>query len=250
MKDSYNVLEDGKVKVNDYDNYGNLTEYGYNFQDNIEQLLEEENVKEYLEKELKELEEEIIANESTIKRNKQINLALGLSVIGVTIFFGFLSYNLQINNMIAGSWKILTYGSALMGLALATPLIWFGSRCNRKFSNIVNGCKVEIEEIKKLLDKTNDNINKLKNNKSNTREQEMKKIPGYIKVNSIEQLKNLKNHLFNYYSLGTHEKELSEYYQQGILDDVLEEKYDEDEKVIIKKHFEEKGPMLVKRRKK
>lgn len=250
MKGSYKVLENGKIKVRDYDNHGNLTEYEYDFQDNIEQILKEENVKEYLEKELIELEEKVFSNEYAIKRNKNINLTYGLSAIAVTIFFGILSYYLQINSMIGGSWKIITCGSTLIGLTMFTPLIWFSEKCNKKFSNVINGCKIEIEEIKKQLEKTNNNIKKLQNNKFNTKDQEIKYISGDIKVSSTEQLKNLKNYLLNFYSLGLHENELSEYYQQGILDKVLKKEYDEDEIEIIKKHFEEKGPTLVKKREK
>ena len=89
MNDSYKVLENEKIKVVGCDNHENLAEY--DFQDNIEQILKEVNVKEYLEKELERLEEEVISNEYAIKRNKKIKLAFGLYAIASPIFFGLLS---------------------------------------------------------------------------------------------------------------------------------------------------------------
>ncbi len=241
MNDSYKVLENEKIKVVGCDNHENLAEY--DFQDNIEQILKEVNVKEYLEKELERLEEEVISNEYAIKRNKKIKLAFGLYAIASPIFFGLLSYFMQIN------WKLTTFSTIGVGLSCVPFLILGCEICNKIFFKEINGCKIEIEEIKKELEKTKNNIKELQNNKSNTKGQEIKNIE-YIKESSVEQLKALKEHLLAYYSLGFHEKELSKYYQQGMLDKVLEKEFDEDEIGIIKNHFEEKGTALVKKRKK
>lgn len=241
MKDSYKVLENEKIEVTDCDNHKNLTEYNLLIH-NLEQILKEVNVKEYLEKELKRLEEKAISSERAIKRGKKIELVFGLYAIASPIFFGLLSYFMQIN------WKLMTFATILVGLSCVPPLILAYEISNKSLFKVINGCKIEIEEIKKELEKTKNNIKELQNNKSNTKGQEIKNIE-YIKESSVEQLKALKEHLLTYYSLGVHEKELSKYYQQGKLDKALEKEFDEDEIGIIKNHFEEKGTALVKKKK-
>lgn len=241
MKDNYKVLENEKIKVVGCDNHKNLTEY--NFYDNLEQILKEVNVKKYLEKELKRLEEKAISSERAIKRGKKIELVFGLYAIASPIFFGLLSYFMQIN------WKLMTFATIGVGLIGIPPVILICEISNKSLFKVINGCKIEIEEIKKELEKTKNNIKELQNNKSNTKGQEIKNIE-YMKESSVKQLKALKEHLLTYYSLGFHEKELSKYYQQGKLDKALEKEFDEDEIGIIKNHFEEKGTALVKKRKK
>ena len=69
-----------------------------------------------------------------------------------------------------------------------------------------------------------------------------------MNVNDKQQLEALRSYLELYYVLGYDEKKLSRLYQQGRLDEKLQNYYDETEIELAKKYLEEKGPVLVKKR--
>lgn len=68
-----------------------------------------------------------------------------------------------------------------------------------------------------------------------------------VKVDDIEELKQLKNMLLLYYDLGFNPKKYYKLQQQGKLKERLAKKYSENEIKLVEQYLEEKGPTLVKK---
>ena len=67
MKDSYKVLENGKIDIIDYDREGVKTTFQMEYQDNIEDILKQQDVREYLELRKLILNNKISSNNKAIK---------------------------------------------------------------------------------------------------------------------------------------------------------------------------------------
>ena len=68
-----------------------------------------------------------------------------------------------------------------------------------------------------------------------------------VKVDDIEELKQLKNMLLLYYDLGFNPKKYYKLQKQGKLKERLAKKYSENEIKLVEQYLEEKGPTLVKK---
>lgn len=243
MKDSYKVLENGKVDIIDYDRDGIKTSFQMEYQDNIEDILKQFDVREYLELRKLILNSKISSNDRAIKNNKQVNFGFLLAWIIGTIIFGYMS------TIIFSGMTIAAFLPFIIGSTIFGPLIAYSKKCIKKFKKNTNACISEIEEIDNQLKETEKKIEELK--KLNLREKEStyKELNKYIKLDSKEELERIRDYLNNFYVLGYHEEEFYKHFNNGNLEDVLKQEYDckKEETQFVMKHFEKKGPVLAKK---
>ena len=69
------------------------------------------------------------------------------------------------------------------------------------------------------------------------------------KVNDEQQISEIRSQLKLYYYLGHFGKKYYKYYKKGILSEKLEKDFSYDRIELAKEYLEEKGPLLVKKRK-
>ena len=241
------VYKDGKALIIDEKN--NIKERDY--YDNLDEVLVKENLIEVMEKEIESLEEEV---SSFSKISKPLNNLLTVLPIVATILGSiFCVYMLGnspdlsmiINTSLFGSIKTGTF----IGLTMSPLFITFGTlvstffyKDGKRLEQYQNGKKVELEYLKKKIFEEKEKKNKLTLDKTNTRN-----IVDFslTKVDSIQELKKLKELLNFYYKLGYNEEKGFKYYQKGKLDKVASGEGLE----LAQEYFQEKEKMLIKRKK-
>lgn len=246
MKDSYKVLEDGTVEVIDYNDKKQKNIYTYEYQDNIEEILKEENNKEYLEYKKKRINHQIKSNNVALNRNKKISKLWIGSVILLEILFGYTFSLLKVGTFI-GELNMLSFAPVIFGTIMSIPVLSSTFIGINKFKKENRGFKVELEELERQLKLTKDKINTLLNDKTKCN-QEMKKNKDYKKI-SKDELNKIINYLNSYYVAGYYEKEFYNCYKNGNLEKQLGDDFDyiECDTPVVLKYFEEKGPVLAKK---
>ena len=196
MKESYKVLGNGKVDVVDVENNRFIRHNIYDYQDNIEELLKAENIKEELENKKEEICNNINIDSFAINRNKDnnhlwISSSLIMFLIGVLIALKMES--IQIFYVL-----IVMLSSIHIGAVLPNYL---GTKSIKrdKFKNLC-----ELDEIESELRRVKKIINKLEQDKTKEHEQE-KNNNEYIKIDYINNLDSV-------------------YKQDNVKEDLIEEK--------------------------
>lgn len=243
MKDSYKVLENGKVDVIDYDRDGIKTSFQMEYQDNIEYILKQFNVREYLDLRKLILNSKISSNDRAIKNNKQVNIGFLLAWIIGTIIFGYMS------TIIFSGISIATFLPFIIGSAIFGPLIAYSKKNIKKFKKNTSACISELEEIDKQLNETEKKIEELKKYNIRENEKTYKDLNKHIKIDSKEELEKIREYLHNFYVMGYYEEEFYKHFNNGTLENTLINEFDckEEDVQFVMKHFEEKGPVLTKK---
>lgn len=233
------------VIVSDENGNQRVTEY----YDNLDKVLIQENLIEEIEKRIIKLTSE--ANKYKHRIFLPI-LPFGLVVIGILHCFiydlifpdPFINYPYNVLGTIISS-----KNAALLSTTFVCLLIGGLSDINqfryfKKDKNKGNGIAQELEYLKKRLEEEKQILSKLKEDKSKYYT-EMGYAPK--KVDDINKLKALRDRLSLLYDLGYNKQKYKRWYQQGILDEKLENNYSYDDIRIIKNHLKNKGKTLVKR---
>lgn len=247
MKDSYKVLDDGNVEVIDYDDKAQKSIYIYEYQDNIEDVLKEENIKEYLEYKKERINNQIKSINVALNRNKRISKLWLISVILLEILFGYAFSLLKVGTFIGGL-NVLSFAPFIFGTIMSIPVLSSTFIGINKFKKENRGFEVELEELEKQLNLAKDKINTLLNDKTKCN-QEIKNNENDYKKISKDELNKIINYLRNYYVAGYYEKEFYNCYKNGILEKQLGDdfNYIECDTPVVMKYFKEKGPVLAKK---
>lgn len=244
MKDSYRIIGD-KVEVKDYDVSNNLDIVTYDYQDNIEDVLNKEN----------ELEEVMFHKNNTDNDINEIYNNLKLlekdknKVIKKTLLFTFLYYiitkNIDINilintlnNFIALDITNITYG-ILFCTIIYYAMSMIGYAIYKKDYNYKLNC-LEIEQ-KRLMEKVEEikqQLIELKNNK--TKNNTIDSNNQFISLGQIEKLRQIRNFILVNNRLSFNLKEYEKYYNEGILDEALGDSFNKQQINIMKEEIKKK----------
>lgn len=243
-------MDDGKVIVGDYakdsKNFAELKEYEY--QDNIIELFEQENIVEELENEKKKLKKRILNNYATINIHEHLKKILTAIWIGMpllSIFLGFLlSFNPSVMRPMFGikqHWLSMgVVGTLITSIVVSLPFL--ASKNTLKLVVKENkGFELQLEELEKELEKNKEILNQLRNNKSKENQQQaIERKKENIHNIHLEKYRKIRSNLLLYREIGENENEFSEYYDKNILDEKLNDSYDPEEIEKIKTYFKSK----------
>ncbi len=245
------IYKDGKALIIDEnDNQKNVDYY-----DNLDDVLVQEDVIEVLESEIKQLEEELSSYKKPSKFSRWSWILMPFLIFTfVPLIFSQImgpvfGMDRVVNAAIFGSIKAMD----LAGLIMSFTFSPFGALLSLKsyikekeIDKQLKGKETQLEYSKKELVELKEGLNELKLDKTNSKKTEEFYVS---KVDSKEELKKLRNYLIFCYKLGYNEQKYFKYYQQGKLESYLEKTTTDTGIEFINKHFEEKGPTLVKKKK-
>lgn len=249
MKDGKIIYLGGKVLVNDYTkdvkNFVELKEYDY--QDNIIEVLEQENIVEELENKINELYDGICKNEEAIKDNKNAQkTSIGLW-IGLPLFTALLGFIISPNvtNVSLFGIKQLWLSMGVVGAFSATVINSFtflGLKQSLKhLMRCKKGYELQLKETKKELEKNKEILNQLRNDKSKeNEEQAMAKKTDDIHNIHLEKYRKIRRSLMVCREIGENENQFLEYYNNNILDEKLNDSYEPEEIEKMKTYFKSK----------
>lgn len=209
------------------------------YQDNIDEILIQENVIEKLIEDINKtkfdkIQDELHFNNNYSKKSKLITAIFNSSISLILSFLVFYSVPL-FALILATLASIITNG--VLFLADLEPKI--------ELKNKINASTVEVEQLEKLLEKEQEKLNFLKNNKQKSK---LVNKPHTFKERNKERLEEIDNLKELYRMCGYYAKKLLRYQEKGILKDKVDKSYTDDDLIIIENIIKEKGPQLVKRR--
>ena len=238
---------DGKVIICDEND--NKTQRDY--YDNLDEVLVQENIIEFMEGIIQNLEKESQLS-NKINRRRYIPVAfpmtLFMTTIGTPIMFNMFTDNPYVDTIFG------TINLALAaGITMTLCFLPFGSGVelimHNEYKNSLKnekGINSELDFLKTQIVKEKEYLDSLKLDR--TRDKENIEFRT-VEVDDIQQLEILRNLLMLYYDLGFNGEKYYKYYQDGKLDEKLEKYYSDTGIQLAKDYLEEKGPSLVLRRK-
>ena len=249
MNKGYTYI-DGKVIISDEN--GNHTQSEY--YDNLDKVLVQENVIEEMESRIQKLTEETEKYPEAKKRYipKYLYTLLGaILIVPPLLLWVVTGTNPYLGNIdtVYGSVNpvlFFTLAAGASGLPLGSLFTLADYSNFKRRAKKGKGLNSELEFLKLQIEKEKETLASLQEEK--TRDKENTEFKS-AQVNDKEQLEALRSYLGLYYVLGYDERKLSRLYQKGRLDEKLQKYYDETEIELAKKYLDEKGPVLVKKKK-
>lgn len=247
MNKGYTYI-DGKVIISDEN--GNHTQSEY--YDNLDKVLVQENIIEEMENKIKKIEREIDDYPEAKKKYipKYFYAVLGC-VLTMTPFLMWLltgsNPSLGIDKAFGSVDDALFFTLLIEGTGLELgAIVTYADYSNfKKKAKRGNGLNTELEFLKSQIEKEKETLASLK--KEKTRDNENTKFRS-TQVDDKQQLEALDSYSTLYYVLGYDEKEFGRLYQQGKLVDKMQRHYSNKEIELANNYFEEKGPVLAKKR--
>ncbi len=244
------IYIDGKVVISDEN--GNHTQSEY--YDNLDRVLVKENIIEEMEGRIQELTIESEKYPETKKRYIPYCLYVmlgGILAIPPLVLWAITGTNPYLSNIgsIFGSVNpvlFLTLVTGVVGLPIGSLYTLIDYSNFKERVNRGKGINSELEFLKLQIEKEKEDLASLQ--KEKTRDNENKKFRT-VKVDDKKQLEALRSYLELYYDLGSNREKYYRYYQQGKLDKKLQKNYNETGIELAKEYLEEKGPMLVQKKK-
>lgn len=187
MKHNYNVLGNGETKEF----------FQCEYQDNIEEILKQENVKEYLENKKEINQNEININNAAIDRNKRINRMwiMGL-VLSITIFeCVFLLLNIY--SPIRGI-NVLSLTPIIFGAIMSVPVLCSSIIGINEFKRENKALELELKELEKQLSIAKNKIGSLRENKTKDNYGMQMSKNDCARVCLKDDLKEINNYLHNF----------------------------------------------------
>lgn len=248
MNKEYKYVND-KAIVSDEEGNQKVVEY----YDNLNEVLRRENLLEEIESKITKLEEEKAQFRESEKYIPIVfPMVLLATFILVPILFKILGIGGELKmpiDTILGTMNKYTFFTGIISL-VSLPL---GALCELSFYNNYRSIKkeeraidAEIDYLRKVLVSQKEFLEQLKKDK--TKEKECENFKTII-VDDMDLLINLREHLGLYYKINYDIDKYYKYYQQGNLSDKLSNSYNENGIEMAKEILEEKGPVLVKKRK-
>lgn len=244
------IYKDGKALIIDENDNQKTVEY----YDNLGEVLVQEDLIEAMEEEIKKLEKETRQNkkESKLSRFLWVWNPFLIFTFGPLIMFPVISKFFGVdglkNTSLFGTINSGTFLGLISAPLFAIPGSLLTTALHFKEKGLEQerrGKEIQLEYLKRNLVEQKEHLEELKSDKTNNKEQEEFYVS---KVDNIEALKKLRNFLSFYYDLGYNEEKYFRYYQKGKLDSYLGKFVNDTGIQFANQHFEEKGPILVKRK--
>lgn len=224
---------DSKVIVSDEN--GKLTQRDY--KENIEKILVQENVVEKIEKDIKELEEEV----NKFQKEKHIKFP------AVTLSFLLFSALITCIPFIIG--LPLNLISIIFFIAIQLPFISCAPLIDKalifdplkKYKGYVS----ELEYLKKMLLDQKEVLAEMQKGASLNKDK-VKEVKG-IKVADRQVMEALDNEEYLYYDAGLNLKKYYLLYKKGKLEELLAKYYNQDGIELVIEYVKEYGPRLVRK---
>lgn len=248
MNKEYTYI-DGKVIIKDENGEQKPGEY----YDNLDKVLVQENVIETMEDRIKVLETE---SEKYKKENKKrfipiifplFAIAPALMPVLLFLFGDFGIFVTTVETVFGVMNKALFYTILFSFLYLPLSVValiqeYSEHKVSRKKAK---GVTSELEFLRKQLVDEKQILDELKNDKTKNNENEEFRV---VEVNDIDKLRMLKQFLELSYNLGYNEDKYFRYYQNGELENKLKKFCNEEEIQLANDYFQEKGPILTRRK--
>lgn len=234
------VYVDEKVVVSDENGNNRIIENS----DKINEILVQENVVEVIKDKIEELKEKLIQNKVS-KHFIPENLVT--TICGLIISDLLFKYVFKVNiltDLIIGPFNaiFLMGGILIPAFSLFDVLNYFVYKQMKKEKQ---GDILEYNYLSKKLEQEKSKLEELKKEQVIISDPQEFKVE---KVDDLERLKELRNKLSLYNSLGYNMNKYYRYYQAGKLEKKLSRQYDESSISEIKEYFETKDSSLVKKK--
>jgi len=240
-----------KEKVEIITNKGIITTSYY---DNLDKVLIKENLIETIAKNINSLKKKY-KNFNLNKKIKELNykkwtIFFTLISIPILSFLLILSIqgiklgciNLEVIKKVIGINKFITtftYPFVIMG---STFYLFVETIVNKVTINNIRGELLELDYLKKILEKEKNELNELKKDRTNSKIKEKLEL---VKIKDKQAINSLNNNLDMYYDLGYNENKYYNYLIEGKIDDKLNN-YTKEELSVIKNYLKEKHKVLKK----
>lgn len=245
MNKEYTYI-DGKVIISDENDNKTQSEY----YDNLDEVLVQENLIEFMEGKIQSLEKE----SQLYKKNNErryipiaLPMTLLLSTIGPSLLINN-AFNTHVDTIFGTMNLALAAGIlstlSLLPIGVGTELILYNEYKNSLKRE--KGINSELDFLKEQIVKEKESLDDLKLDRTRNNENTDFRT---VKVDDLQQLKVLRDYLNLYYNLGFNGEKYYQYYQDGKLDEKLQKYYSDTGIQLAKEYIEEKGPSLVLRRK-
>ena len=224
---------DGKVVVSDEN--GKLTQRDY--KENIEKILVQENVVEKIEKDIKELEEEV----KNFKKEKHIKFpVVTLSVLSLSSLVTWLALNIGL------PFDLI---NIIFFIAIQLPLIIIGPSFDKVliFDPLKkhNGNVSELEYLKKVQQGEKEILAEMQKEAALNKDK-IEEVTS-VKVDDKQIIADLKSEEYLYYDVGANLKKYYLLYKKGKLAEKLSKYYNQKGVELVTEYVEENGPRLVKK---
>ena len=249
MNKEYTYI-DGKVILRDDNGNQTLTEY----YDNLDDVLIQENLIETMENEIEKSNNKYLELSNETKGCKKTNLTkkVILPHAILTIIALFIPAILELlipvplSSTIIPNFKVwLTAFSFVLTQMLVTPMTLQNYSSYNESLKKKNGIQTELKHLNEQLMKEKQKLQSLIENKTKQKENKEFRV---VKVNDLEQLKELRNNIAFYYDLGYNQEKFYKYFERDNLDKKLNSYYTEEGVKEAKEYIESTAPQLVKKK--
>lgn len=234
------VYVDEKIVVSDENGNNRIIENS----DKINEILVQENVVEVIEKKTEELNEKLIKNKVGKHFIPEYFLATICGLIISDLLFKYVFKVNILTDLIIGPFNpiFLMGGIIIPTFSLFDVFRYFDYKQIKKEKQ----CDIlEYNYLSKKLEQEKSKLEELKKEQVIISDSQEFKVE---KVDDLERLRELRNKLSIYNSLGYNMNKYYRYYQEGELEKKLSRQYDESSISEIKEYFETKDSSLVKKK--
>lgn len=213
----------------------------YEYQDNIEEIMKEENILEFLE----ESKAKIKNNIREIEKKLEINNRLMFQYLYIGVIFGLFFVIFGILFGIFSDIWITAWALPLLVEITCSIFAVYTKINSRLLTKKLNGYKVELKEVEDKIKENKEYLEIVKKDKtvSDIKKEKIKKDVNYVRYK--EQLNELKTYLEIYRKIGRNIEVYRKYYKNGVLDEKLETKYNDSQIKLIKKYLNDENKFLV-----
>lgn len=229
MKESY-IYKSGNIETTDFKE-GKETKEIYEYQDNIGEILETQNIIEELSKKANQITYDI--SKIYEKHSKKSINIFKLFTILMCLF------SLASLAVVGLFTTILTSIICVIGMFLIIylPILISMENSSKNYLKNINAKSSEFKETLEKMKKQRIKLGKLLSDNTKNKESEMLENKKYI-INYKDKLYEIKKELGLYYKIVYNEDKYKKYYEQGIIDKKLEKQYDNNERKLIKRYFD------------
>lgn len=234
------VYVDEKIVVSDENGNNRIIQNS----DRINEILVQENVVEVIEEKTLELKEKLIKNKVSkhFIPDYFLTTICGL-IISVLVFKYVYKLNILTDPMIGPFNAIFLMGGIIIPAFSLFDIFGYVDYKQKKKEN--HGDILEYNYLSKKLEQEKSKLEELKKEQVIISEPQEFKVE---KVDDLERLKELRNKLSLYNSLGYNMDKYYRYYQSGRLEEKLSGQYDESSISEIREYFETKDSFPVKKK--
>ena len=227
MKDYY-TYKDGKIKVTEYKK-GEKTIIDYKYQDNIEEILKTENIIEFLEK-----NKMILTNDINMFQNKIIN---NKKYRKKTILLLILSLTI-ISPLLLIEPIFFIFPASLFMSIFGVNILSYNRLIDYK-NKVIKGNELELKKTNKIIKEKKEYLKELYKDQKITVQNIINLKNKNKDISFKEELIEIRDYLRMHFFIGCNKEEYKNYYLNNNIDNKLDKQFNEKERNLIKKYFED-----------